>query len=220
MPPREKTEARIRRNLVAVCRRLAALELIGASEGNLSARLGRGRILATPSGSNKAMLEPDELVVLTEEGRKIRGAGRASSEMALHLAIYQARPEVEAVVHAHPLTAIALTLAGVSLAEPLVPEAVTTLGGGIPTAPYATPSTRELADAVVRAMGVRAACLMERHGAVAVGRDLFEACDRMETVERLAQIYWRARLLGSEPRPLPRAEVERLLPSSSDQTST
>ncbi len=129
----------------------------------------------------------------------------------MHLAVYRRRAEVGAIVHAHPPTAIALTLAGIDLSAPVLPEAVTALGGGIPTAPYASPSTDALAEGVADTLLRCDACLMERHGAIAVGRDLFEACDRMETVERLAQVILRAVLLAGAPSPLPRAEVERLL---------
>lgn len=208
---REKTEAEQRRDLVAVCRRLSELGLIGAGEGNVSVRLGPQRVLGTPSGTNKALIEPHELVTTDLEGRKIAGPGRPSSELAMHLAVYRLRPDVGAVVHAHPPTAIALTLAGVELRAPVLPEAVTALGGDLPTAPYATPSTPDLAQGVARTLGRAEACLMERHGAIAVGRSLGEAMDRMEAVERIAQVILRAHILGGAPTPLPRPEVEKLL---------
>ncbi|MBI5547624.1 MAG: class II aldolase/adducin family protein [Deltaproteobacteria bacterium] len=211
MRQHDKTEPEHRADLIAVCRRLAALGLIGAGEGNVSIRLGPRRVLATPSGTNKALLLAHELVTTDPQGEKIAGRRAPSSELAMHLAVYRARAEVPAVVHALPPTAIALTLAGIDLASPALPEAVTALGGGIPTAPYATPSTPELAEGAARALGRHDACLMERHGALAVGRDVFEALDRMETVERVAQVVLRARLLGGNPTPLPEAEIERLL---------
>lgn len=205
------TEVTQRQNAVLVCHRLADLGLIGAGEGNVSILLGPGRILTTPSGVNKAFLQPEQLVVADGDGKKLEGERPPSSELQLHLAVYRARPDVGAVVHAHPLTAVALTLAGLDLSKPVMPEAVTVLGETIPTAPYATPSTRELADGVAKALGRHEACLMERHGALAVGRDILEACDRMETVERLAQVLLRTRLLGATAAPLPADEVDRLL---------
>jgi L-fuculose-phosphate aldolase len=208
---REKSEAEHRADLVTVCRRLSDLQLIGAGEGNVSIRLGPHRLLATPSGSNKALLQPHELVTTDPDGDKIAGRKGPSSELFMHLAVYRSRSDVGAVVHAHPPTAIALTLAGIDLSQPLMPEAVTALGGGVPTAPYATPSTQQLADTVTFALGRHDACLMERHGAISVGRDVFEALDRMETVERVAQVVLRAKLLGGNPTPLPNAEIERLL---------
>jgi L-fuculose-phosphate aldolase len=208
---REKTESDHRRDLVEVCRRLSALGLLGAGEGNVSIRLGPRRLLATPSGANKAQLEPHQLVSTTPFGEKIVGAGRPSSELAMHVAVYRARPDAGAIVHAHPPTAVALTLAGISLGAPMLPEAVTALGGGIPTAAYATPSTAALAEGVAQAVARCDACLMERHGALALGRDVFEALDRMETVERVAQVVLRAKLLGGNPTPLPAEEIEKLL---------
>ncbi|MFN7134929.1 MAG: class II aldolase/adducin family protein [Myxococcales bacterium] len=188
----------------------AALGLIGAGEGNVSFRLG-AHVLATPTGVNKAELPPDGLVLTTLDGAPLVEGQRPSSELPMHLAVYRARPDVAAIVHAHPLTAIALTLAGISLEAPLLAEAVTALGGGVPTAPYATPSTEEMARTVATTLGARDACCMGWHGALAVGRTLDEACDRMETVERLAQIVLRARLLGADPAPLPPDEIARLL---------
>lgn len=208
---REKTESDHRRDLVEVCRRLSALGLIGAGEGNVSIRLGPRRLLATPSGANKAQLEAHQLVSTTPFGEKIAGAGKPSSELAMHVAVYRARPDAGAIVHAHPPTAVALTLAGISLGAPMLPEAVTALGGGIPTAAYATPSTAALAEGVSQAVARCDACLMERHGALALGRDVFEALDRMETVERVAQVVLRAKLLGGNPTPLPAEEIEKLL---------
>jgi L-fuculose-phosphate aldolase len=207
----EKSEADHRREVVAACRRLSDLGLIGAGEGNVSVRLGPRRLLTTPTGVNKAFLEPHQLVVTDLGGEKIVGWRQPSSELAMHLAVYRARPDAGAAVHAHPPTAVALTLAGIDLSRPLLPEAVTLLGGGVPTARYATPSTRELAEVVAATLGACDACLMERHGAIAVGRSLEEALDRVEAVERVAQVVLRARLAGGNPTPLPDPEVRRLL---------
>ena len=207
----EKTEAELRADLIVVCKRLGALGLVGAGEGNVSIRLGPHRVLATPSGTNKALLQAHELVTTDPFGDKIAGRRGASSELFMHLAVYRMRDDVKAVVHAHPPTAVALTLAGISLTKPIMPEVVTALGAEIPTAPYATPSTPALAEGVAATLGRSDACLMERHGAIAVGRDVFEALDRMETVERVAQVILRARLLGGNPTPLSQAEIDRLL---------
>ncbi len=105
-------EARLRRDLVEVCRRLHERRLIGAGEGNVSCRLGRDRLLVTPSGASKGYLRPADLVVVDLAGEKVRGRGRPSTELLMHLAAYAARPDAGAVVHAHPLTAVAFTVAG------------------------------------------------------------------------------------------------------------
>ena len=210
LPP-EIPEAEQRRRVVQACRRLHDLGLIAGGEGNVSVRLGPRRILATPAGVNKGRLEEHQLVVTNLLGEKITGRGKPSSELPMHLAAYRVRSDVGAVVHAHPPTAVALTLAGVSLEEPLMAEAVTALGGGIPTARYATPSTEEMAEVVSKPLLYHDGVLMERHGAIAVGADLGVAMDRMETIERVAQIVLRARAAGASPLPLPKDEVDRLL---------
>jgi L-fuculose-phosphate aldolase len=207
----EVAESEQRRRVVEACRRLHAAGLIGGGEGNVSVRLGPRRILATPSGANKALLQEHQLVVTDLRGDKITGRGKPSSELPMHLAAYRTRADVGAVVHAHPPTAVALTLAGVSLEAPLMAEAVTALGGGIPTARYATPSTEEMANEVARPLMHHDAALMERHGAIAVGADVFAALDRMETIERVAQVVLRTLAAGGQPLPLPKEEVDRLL---------
>jgi L-fuculose-phosphate aldolase len=210
-PPAEVPEAEQRRRVVAACRRLQERGLIGGGEGNVSVRLGPRRLLATPAGANKGQLEEHQLVITNLRGEKITGRGKPSSELPMHLAAYRVRADVGAVVHAHPPTAVALTLAGISLEEPLMAEAVTALGGGIPTARYATPSTEAMAEAVAQPLLFHDAALMERHGAIAVGADVGAALDRMETIERVAQVVLRTLAAGGHPLPLPKDEVERLL---------
>ncbi|BDG09400.1 class II aldolase/adducin family protein [Anaeromyxobacter paludicola] len=203
------SEAQLRRALVAVCQRLHARDLIGAGEGNVSCRLARGRLLVTPSGVEKASLRPADLLVVTEAGEKVRGRGRPTSELPMHLAVYAARPEVEAVVHAHPLTAVALTVAGAPPPDDLLPEAAVVLGK-IALAPFATPGTAEVPASLAPFLGRHDVLLLERHGALALGRTLGEACDRLETLERVARVAFLARQLG-RCEPLPPAAVEKVL---------
>jgi L-fuculose-phosphate aldolase len=194
---------------VEVCRRLHARDLVGAGEGNVSCRLGPRRLLVTPSGASKGHLSPADLVVVDLDGAKVRGRGRPSTELRMHLAAYRARPDVQAVVHAHPLTAIALTVAGLPPPNDLVPEASVTLGE-IAVAPFATPGTDEVPRALAPYLEAHDVVLLERHGALALGEDLFRAADRLETLERVARIALLARLLGA-CEPLPRAAVEKVL---------
>jgi len=210
-PPRSGagSDAALRRALVEICRRLHARDLIGAGEGNVSARLGEGRFLVTPSGANKSLLAPGDLVLVDGSGRVLRGRGRASTELRMHLAAYAARPDVAAIVHAHPITAVALTVAGVPPPDGLVPEAAVTLGP-IAVAPFATPGTDEVPAALAPFLAHHDVFLLERHGALALGRTLEEAFDRMETLERVARIALAARLLG-RCEPLPPEAVERVL---------
>lgn len=192
-----------------VCRRLHDRRLIGAGEGNVSCRLGKDRILVTPSGVGKGSLRPGDLLVVDTAGNRVRGRGRPSTELRMHLAAYAARPDVGAVVHAHPITAVAFTVAGVPPPNDLLPEAVLVLGRVV-VAPFATPGTDELPRSLSPFWEGHDVILLERHGALALGRDLPQAFDRMETLERVCEVAARARLLGA-CEPLPEAAVQRVL---------
>lgn len=207
LPPR-LDEAAAREQVVEACRRMHERGLIAGGEGNVSVRLSPTRLLVTPSGVNKGFLKPGDLVATDLQGKPESPRRRVSTEVRLHLAAYQARPDVGAVVHAHPPTAIAFTLAGLPLDQRLVPEAITALGD-IPTAAYATPSTEDLAAGVRRLLPDHDVVMMERHGSVCVGVDVAQAYDRLESLEHTARICFLARTLG-QPRPLPEDEVARL----------
>lgn len=195
------------RQLVAVCRALYQRQLVAALDGNVSVRQGQA-ILTTPSGVNKGSLQVEDLVLVDSDGRLVAGRGRPTSELLLHLEVYRQRPDARAVIHAHPPVATACTIAGVSLAEGILPEVVLTLGG-IPTAPYATTGTPAMAAAIRDLLPRFDAMLLEQHGALTVGRDLWEAYYKMEKVEQAAWTLWLARQLG-QVRPLPPAEVAKL----------
>jgi len=203
------TETGLRRDLVEVCRRLHERRLLGAGEGNVSCRLGRDRLLVTPSGVNKGYLRPADLVVVDLAGAKVRGRGRPSTELLMHLAAYAARPDAGAVVHAHPLTAVAFTVAGLPPPNDLLPEAVLVLGS-IAVAPFATPGTDEVPRSLAPFWREHQVIVLERHGALALGKDLFQAFDRMETLERVCEVAALARALG-HCEPLSRAAVEKVI---------
>jgi L-fuculose-phosphate aldolase len=203
------TEAGLRRDLVEVCRRLHDRRLLGAGEGNVSCRLSGDRLLVTPSGANKGHLRPADLVVVDLSGAKVRGRGRPSTELLMHLAAYAARPDVQAVVHAHPLTAVAFTVAGLAPPNDLLPEAVLVLGR-VAVAPFATPGTEEVPRSLAPFWKSHEVILLERHGALALGRDLFQACDRMETLERVCEVAATARALG-RCEPLPPSAVAKVI---------
>ena len=188
-------ETALRRAVVEVCRALHARDLIGACEGNVSCRLGAGRLLVTPAGTSKALLRPADLVVVDLAGVKLRGPGRPSSELRMHLAAYAARPDAQAAVHAHPLTAVALTVAGLPPPNDVMPEASVVLGE-VAVAPFATPGTDEVPQALAPLLARHDVVLLERHGALALGRTLAEAFDRIETLERVARVALLARLAG------------------------
>lgn len=200
-------QARLRESMVAAGRRLGARGLISAGEGNVSVRLGDGTILITPSGRRKDELSSGDLVVVpirpaagggTDTTKEDATGSRPSSDVAIHRAIYAARPDVMAVVHAHLPAAMALTLAGEVPDPAALPETALLLPR-LPFIPFATPGSAELATEVARALvegpePQPGAVLLERHGAVAVGATVDEALNRLELVEVLCRT-WRDALL-------------------------
>ncbi len=198
----------LRREVVTVCRRLWERGLIAGQDGNVSVRLPGNRLLVTPAGMSKVDVGPNDLVELSLDGAPRRGGRRASSEVSMHLRIYRRRPDVMAVVHAHPPTATGFAVAGIPLTRAVLAEVVTTLGS-IPIAEYGTPSTAELPEAVRKYIKAHDGMLLANHGALTVGSDLFGAYYKMETIEHFAKISLVARLLGRENL-LSREEVVRL----------
>jgi L-fuculose-phosphate aldolase len=188
--------ARARAEIVLVCKMMHQRGYIAARDGNVSVRIGDRRLLVTPSGARKGFLEPSDLVLCDLSGRPLAGErGKPSSELLMHVAIYEERPDVTAVVHAHPPAAIAHTVAGVSLAAPLMPEVFCELGE-ILTLPYTTPTTAEVPDALRGPIKTHAALIMERHGSITVGSTLGQAYDRLEVLEHTARISLMAHALA------------------------
>ena len=203
-----QTEEQVRAGIVEVGRRLHAREFIAANDGNISVRLDETRLLTTPTGVSKGFMTPDMLVMTDLQGVKLAGTRSPSTELLMHLAVYELRPEIKAVVHAHPPTATGFAVAGIPLDRAVLAEVVTTLGS-IPIAEYGTPSTPELADAVRQFIGAHDGLLLANHGALTVADELLAAYYKMETLEHFARISLVARLLGRE-RLLSREEVVRL----------
>lgn len=189
------SEDALRSALIEVGRRLYERGLVVAAEGNVSVRLDDRRLLTTPTGACKGVLTPDQLVLVDLEGRRLQGELLPSSELPLHLAIYRARSDVQAIVHAHPPIATGFAVAGIPLDQPILAEAVVLLGP-VPVAPYGTPTTEELSEAVLTYIRGHTAILLANHGALTVGGDLWEAYFRMEILERVAQVSLVAHLLG------------------------
>lgn len=185
----------VRREIVDVCKRLYDRGLIAGPDGNVSVRVGDDRILVTPAGMSKVDVRPDDLVEVTLEGVPRRGPRRASSEIAVHLRLYARRPDVRAVVHAHPPTATGFAVAGESFMACVLPEVIFQVGW-VPLVPYATPGTPALADQFEPFLAQHDAFLMANHGAVTCGPSLLIAHQRMESVEHTARILLTARLLG------------------------
>lgn len=204
-----KTEDQLRRDIVEIGRWIHRLGFVAGYDGNISARLDSHRVLSTPTTISKGMMEPDDLVVVDYEGRKITGRRNVTSEIAMHLLIYKRRPDVHGVVHAHPPTATGYAAAGLSLNKALVSEVVLSLGC-IPLARYGTPGTPELTEALLPLVGPYDAILMANHGVVTYGPDLRRAYLKMETVEHFAKISLVTELLGRQVL-LSETEVDKLL---------
>lgn len=204
-----KTEDELRREIVEIGRWIHRQGFVAAYDGNISARLDSHRILSTPTTISKGMMEPDDLVVVDYEGKKITGRRNVTSEIAMHLLIYKRRPDVNGIVHAHPPTATGYAAAGLSLNKALVSEVVLSLGC-IPLARYGTPGTPELTEALVPLVSSYDAILMANHGVVTYGPDLLRAYFKMETVEHFAKISLVTELLGRQVL-LSEADVDKLL---------
>jgi len=201
-------ESSLRADIVEIGRRMYARGYTASNDGNISVRLGDDRLLMTPKSVCKGLMTPDMMVVTDLQGRKLQGERDPSSEMLMHLEVYRERPDVRAVVHAHPPIATGFAVAGIPLDRAVLAEVLTTLGS-VPIAEYATPSTRELPEAVRKYIKAHDGMLLANHGALTVGGDLYSAYYKMETVEHFAKISLVARLLGRENL-ISREEVMRL----------
>jgi L-fuculose-phosphate aldolase len=209
-------EEQLRQDVVLVGKLMYEKGLIVGIDGNISARLDNGHILLTPSGLCKGMMTPDQLIVVDMAGQKVGPATAANrhlnptSETPMHLEAYRQRPDVMAVVHSHAPHAVALTLAGISLAECMIPETIVNLGL-IPTLPYATPASPENAAAIREVIKGHDALLLERHGTLTVStQHVLDAYFRTEMLEQAARVTYMFKLLGGG-QPLPAFQVEKLL---------
>jgi L-fuculose-phosphate aldolase len=191
----------MREEIVRVGQLMYAKDFVCSADGNISARLDEDRFLITPSGLHKGFLEPDQLLVVNGQGERTGLTTpaarrlRPTSELAMHLEVYRRRPDVVAVIHAHPPSTIALSIAGIAMDVCLLPEAVVTLGL-IPTAPYATPSSLENVTAIRDLIVRHDAIVLQRHGTLTVGDSPMEAFMRLETVEQNARIGFMLAQLG------------------------
>jgi L-fuculose-phosphate aldolase len=201
-------EQTARREIVRVGRLMYERSYVVSSDGNVSVRLDDGRIVATPTMMCKGRMTEDACAVTDLEG-KAQTEQRPSSELAMHLLIYRERPDIRAVCHAHPPHGSAFAVAGLAIDQPILSEVILTLGC-VPLAEYGTPSTAELTDAMRPLVKYHNALLMANHGAVAYGADLWQAFDRLETLEHTAKIAILSRALGG-PRNLPADAIEKLI---------
>lgn len=201
-------EQEARREIVRVGRLIYERSYVVSSDGNLSVRLDDGRVVATPTMTCKGRMTEEMLAITDMEGRPLTDK-RASSELAMHLLIYRERTDVKSVCHAHPPHGTAFAVAGLAIDQPILSEVILTLGC-VPLAEYGTPSTEELTEAMRPLIRHHNALLMANHGAVAYGADIWQAFDRLETLEHTAKIAILSRILGGS-RNLPPDAIEKLI---------
>ncbi len=205
-------ELQARKDLVAVARACYEREYICGTEGNFSLRLDDEHLLTTPKGACKGTLNESELVVTNLDGETVylkgKNTNQPSTELAMHLAVYRLRPEINAVVHAHPTTAVAFTVAGKSLTKCILPEAILGLGV-IPVAPYATPSTDEVPESIAAGVKESNVVMLDHHGALCYADTIWNAFYLLETLEHHSKTLFLAEMLGGA-KPLSKSSVEKL----------
>jgi L-fuculose-phosphate aldolase len=206
-----RTERELRDDIVRIGQLVYQKGWVAANDGNISIRLDADRVLCTPTGVSKGMMQPDDLIICDMRGNKLEGRKERTSEIMMHLTVYGLRPDVRAVVHAHPPVSTGWATAGRELNQALLPEVVITLGC-VPLAAYGLPGTPALTDPMLPLIPKYDAIMMANHGSVCYSDDVWKAFFKMETVEHFARIALVAELLGGAT-VLPRAEVDKLLDS-------
>ena len=216
MPKTAQTEADLRELICRVGRLMYDKGFVDGTGGNISARLGEERILLSPSGLATGFLQPDQLIIVNLAGERVDQATsanadlRPTSESAMHLECYRQRADIQAVVHAHPQTAVALTLADFDFRQCLIPEMVVLLGL-VPTAPYSTPSSQENGDAIRVLIREHDAIMLSNHGSLTAATTLWDAYLMLESLEHNANIIFRALQVNQPLKPIPAHQLPKLL---------
>ena len=181
------SECEARKLICDIGRRAYNRNYVAANDGNISVKIGPQTILMTPTGVSKGYMTPEMMVKMDLSGKVISGAMKPSSEVKMHLRVYHENARVNAVVHAHPPVATSFAIAGISLDKPILPEAIVLLGD-VPVAPYATPGTDEVPEAIAPYCKDYHALLLANHGSLTWGDDLMQAYYRLESLEHYATI--------------------------------
>ena len=189
-------EYEIKKQICDIGKRIYDRNMVAANDGNISVKLNDNEFLCTPTGVSKGFMTPEFICKVDAKGNVLQANGnfRPSSEIKMHMRVYEKRPDVGAVVHAHPNFATAFAIAGIPLTQPIMPEAVIALGC-VPIAEYGTPSTMEIPDNVEKYLPYYDAVLLESHGALTWSTDLLAAYMKMESVEFYAELY-KSKMLG------------------------
>ncbi|MBM4428559.1 MAG: class II aldolase/adducin family protein [Chloroflexi bacterium] len=199
--PASSTEFDLRLAIIECGRITYERHLTTSNDGNISIRMSDGNVLITPSGLSKGRLNPDDLLIVDLDGNVIssRPDRKPSSETPMHLEVYKHRDDVCAVLHAHPIFATTLTVADLQFPSDVLPEVLLTLGE-VPITEYATPSSHEDAVVIRPFLKTHNAMILRQHGSLTYGKNLDEALIHLERIEHVAEIYWRAKMLGEVKR--------------------
>lgn len=205
-----QNEYEIKKQMCEIGKRVYNSGMVAANDGNFSVKLNDNEFLCTPTGVSKGFMTPDYICKVDAAGKVLQANNgyKPSSEIKMHMRVYKERPDVNAVVHAHPLYATSFAIAGIPLTQPIMPEAIISLGC-VPIAKYGTPSTEEIPDAVSEHLQYFDAVLLENHGALTYSDSLLAAYHKMESVEFYARLLYQSTMLGG-PKELSQAQVERL----------
>lgn len=203
-------EFEIKKMMCEVGRRVYNRNMVAANDGNFSVKLNDDEFLCTPTGVSKGFMTPEFICKVNRKGEVIQAnAGfRPSSEIKMHMRVYEKRPDVGSVVHAHPTFATSFAIAGIPLDRPIMPEAVIALGS-VPISEYGTPSTNEIPDNLEKYLPNYDAVLLENHGALTWSTDLMSAYMKMESLEFYAELFYKSRMLGGA-REFDQAQLEKL----------
>ena len=203
-------EYEIKKQICEIGKRIYNKGMVASNDGNISVKIGENEFLCTPTGVSKGFMTPEYICKVDRDGKVIQAnpGFKPSSEIKMHMRVYKERPDVQSVVHAHPLYATSFAIAGIPLTEPIMPEAVIALGC-VPIAEYGTPSTEEIPDAISKYLQHYDAVLLANHGALSFSDSLLSAYHKMESLEFYAQLLYQAKVLGG-PKQLTDAQVQRL----------
>ncbi len=205
-----KSEMEIKKEMCEIGRRVYDRGMVASNDGNFSVKLNDNEFLCTPTGVSKGFMTPEYICKVDAQGNVLEAneGFRPSSEVKMHMRVYKERPDVNAVVHAHPMYATTFAIAGIPLMEPIMPEAVIALGG-VPLAKYGTPSTVEVPDSIMPYLQQYDAVLLENHGALTYSDTLLNAYHKMESLEFYARLMYQAKMIGG-PQILDKKRVEEL----------
>ncbi len=204
------SEFEVKKQICEIGKRIYDSGMVASNDGNISVKLNDNEFLCTPTGVSKGFMTPEYICKVDKDGKVIHANGnfRPSSEIKMHMRVYKERPDVKSVVHAHPMYATAFAIAGIPLTQPIMPEAVISLGC-VPIAEYGTPSTEEIPDAVSKYLPHFDAVLLENHGALTYSDSLLSAYHKMESVEFYAKLLYLSTNLGG-PQELSNSQVAGL----------